>query len=127
MDPVLLIWMGLSAVCIAFLLPWVLDQADRPAAIVVTGCAAMMLALAWRIASAPPLLLGDDLEAEQIVDRETRAIRTGKACFFAIGASAMFLIFSGSSVGSPIMLLGLVLAVWILLYARRLGRTPLIS
>jgi len=126
-DPVLLIWIGLAAVSALFLIPWVLDQADRVAAIVVTGCAATMVAVAWRIASAPPLLLGHDLEAEQIVDRETRATRTGIACFFAVAASAVFLSFSGSSVAPAIMLLAFGLTVWTRLYARRLGRTPLAS
>ncbi len=126
-DPVLLVWMGLAAVSTLFLLPWVLDQADRVAAIVVTGCAATMVAVAWRIATAPPLLLGDDLEAEQIVDRETRTTRTGMACFFAVAASAVFLGFNASSVAPAILLLGFGLATWMLLYARRLGRTPLVS
>jgi len=126
-DPVLLIWVVLAAVSALLLVPWVLVQTDRVAAIVVTGCAATMVAVAWRIASAPPLLLGDDLEAEQIVDRETRATRTGKACFLAIAASAVFLSFSGSSVASAMILLGLGLFAWMRLYAHRLSRTPLAS
>lgn len=126
-DPVLLIWVLLAAASTLFLIPWVLDQGERLAAIVVTGCAATMVALAWRIASAPPLLLGDDLEAEQVVDRETRVTRTGMACFFAVATSAVFLGFNGSDVGVPTMLLAFGLVAWFRLYARRLGRTPLTS
>ncbi len=126
-DRVLLIWMALAAVSTLFLIPLILAQADRVAAIVVTGCAAAMVAVAWRIATAPPLLLGDDLEAEQIVDRETRATRTGMACFFAVATSAVFLGFNGSAVAPAFLLLGFGLAAWMLLYARRLGRTPLVS
>ncbi len=126
-DPVLLIWIGAAAVSALALLPSVLVQADRMAAIVVTLCAATLVAAAWRIATAPPLLIGDDLEAEQVVDRETRAIRTGKACFFAIAASAMFLSFNGSPIASAIMIGDLGLFVWMRFYAHRLTRTPLAS
>lgn len=126
-DAVLLIWMSLAAVSVLLLIPWVLDQTDRAAAAVVIGCAATMVAVAWRIASAPPLLLGYDLEAEQLVDRETRATRTGMACFFAVAAAAVFLSFSGSAVAPAIMLLAFGLAVSMRLYARQLGRTPLAS
>lgn len=126
-DPVLLIWIVLAALSALLLVPWALARTDRFAAIIVTACAATMVAVAWRIANAPPLLLGNDLEAEQIVDRETRAIRTGKVCFFAIAASAMFLSFGGSSVASAIMILGLGLFIWVRWYAYRLSRTPLES
>ncbi len=126
-DPVLLIWIGVAALSSLLLVPWVLDEAGRVAAIVVIACAATMVALAWRIASAPPLLLGTDLEAEQIVDRETRATRTGAACFFAVAAVAVFLGFSRSPLAPSMLLLSFAMAAWSRVYARRLGRTPLAS
>ncbi len=126
-DPVLLIWVGLAAVSALFLIPWVLDPAVRAAAIMVSVCVSTMFAVAWRIATAPPLLLGNDLEAEQIVDRETRATRTGMVCFFAEAATFVFLSFSGSSLAPAMVLLVFGLYAWTRLYARQLARTPLAS
>jgi hypothetical protein len=126
-DPVLLIWIGLATVSTFSLIPWILDQADRAAAIVVICCVAAMVAVAWRVASAPPLLLGSDLEAEQVVDRETRTTRTGMVSFFAVAAIAVFLSFNRSALTLAMLLLSFGLFAWMRLYARQLGRTPLAS
>jgi hypothetical protein len=124
-DPVLSIWIGVGLISALSLVPSVVDAGDRPAAIMVAGCAVAMLAVAWRIAIAPPLLLGDDLEAEQVVDRETRATRTGAACFVAVAAVAVFFGFTGSSLSLVMLPLAFALFAWMRLYARQLGRTRL--
>jgi hypothetical protein len=126
-DPVLSIWIAFAAAATLLLIPWVLNEPNRAAAIVVAGCAAAILAVAWRIATAPPLLLGNDLEAEQVADRETRATRTGMACFFAVAAVAAFLGFNRSSLSPAMLLLGFGLFGWMRIYARQLSRTPLAS
>jgi hypothetical protein len=136
-DVILLIWIAVAAASALSLLPYVLEVRDRVAAILVAACVAAMLVVAWRIASAPPLLAGDDLDAEQIVDRETRAIRTGNACFLAIAAVAAFNGFTGpADVSSSntfhwsvlaMLILAFGIFAWRSLYARHLSRTPLPS
>lgn len=135
-DAVLLAWIAMAAVSALSLIPYVLEGADRVAAILVCACVAAMLLVAWRIASAPPLLAGDDLDAEQVVDRETRATRTGNACFLAIAAVAVFNGFTGPVEASATSHFSIVVAtfvvaagllVWKSAYARRLSRTPLAS
>jgi hypothetical protein len=134
-DPVLASWIALAAIASLFLIPWIFDEAVREAAIVVAICAAAMLVVAWRIASAPPLLFGNDLKAEQVVDRETRAIRTGNTCFLTVAAVVTFVGFSGDSAAlhyrGDIVLAMLVLSfglyAWSRIHARRLARTPLAS
>jgi hypothetical protein len=61
------------------------------------------------------------------VDLETRATRTGMACFFAVAVTFVFLSFSGSSLAPAFVALAFGLVAWSRLYARRLGRVPLAS
>lgn len=132
-DPVLLVWITIAAVSSLSLLPYVITGTDRVAAVLVSACVAAILVVAWRIASAPPLLAGDDLDAEQVVDRETRATRTGNACFLAIAAVAVFNGYTNPAEAGafrfPIVTATLLVAfgvfVWKSIYARRLSRTPL--
>ncbi|MBV9270913.1 MAG: hypothetical protein JO165_07465, partial [Candidatus Eremiobacteraeota bacterium] len=115
------------------LIPWLLNDSYRIAAAFVTVCVLIMVFVAWRIASAPPLLFGDDLAAEQVVDRETRAIRTGNTCFLTVGSVAIFVGFIGGQQGFidhrfvvwTLQLLWIGLLAWKSIYARRLSRTPL--
>lgn len=135
-DPVLLTWIGLSAASSLLLVPWMLDNATRASAILVELCVVAMLVVAWRVASAPLLLFGGDLEAEQVVDRETRVNRTGNACFVAVAAVSVSIGFIGAPsptadyryamVLATLALCG-VLVSWKSIYARRLARTPLAS
>jgi len=134
-DPVLLTWIGLAAISALLLAPYFLVKEDRLAAIVVAGCVVMMALVAWRIASAPPILFGNDLEAEQVVDRETRAIRTGLTCTLAVGTVFVFACFVGASpsiaynriaiLATPVVWAGM--WIWQSIYARRLSRTTLAS
>jgi hypothetical protein len=139
-DPVLLTWIALTGASALALVPWLLDPAYRFAAVIAAGCVLTMLWLAWRIASAPPLLFGNDLQAEQVVDRETRAIRTGKTCFLTLCAVTVFtsfvglpfhfvvygITYHGINVLAPALLvLCAALWMWKSFYVRHLTRTPL--
>lgn len=135
-DPVIVTWMLLTLLSSLALVPYVLDRTLLIAAIPVAACVATTLAIAWRIATAPPILLGDDLAAEQVVDRETRAIRTGNTCFLAVAAIASFTGFIGGEMNLanyriatcvPLLVLAFGLLAWRSLYARRLTRAPLAS
>jgi len=134
-DPVLLIWIVLTAASAFELTPWLLEPAYRIAAVIVAVCVLIMVVVAWRIASAPPLLFGNDLAAEQVVDRETRTLRTGNACFLAIATVAIFDAFVGGQQGFidhrftiwGLLLLCAALFVWKRIYARHLTRSPLTS
>ena len=134
-DPVLMAWITATAATAFVLVPWLLDQPYRFAAVVVAVCVAMMVVVAWRIASASPLLFGDDLEAEAAVDRETRAVRTGNACFLSMAAVTIFVAFVGGQRGFidhrfvvwGLEFLCVSLYLWKSLYARRLSRIPLRS
>jgi hypothetical protein len=135
MDPVLVTWIALTATTSLVLIPWLLDEAYRTAAVIVTICVLTMVVVAWRVASAPPLLFGNDVEAEQVVDRETRAIRTGNTCILTVGSVAIFVGFIG---GTPpfinhhvivwaMILLWVLLLTWRSIYTRRVSQTPLAS
>ncbi|MEO6835578.1 MAG: hypothetical protein ABI231_06690 [Candidatus Tumulicola sp.] len=129
-DPVLATWIGLTALYSLLLIPWILDDVYRGVAIIVAACVVTMVVVAWRIATAPPLLFGNDLEAEQVVDRETRANRTGTTCFFANVTVFVFIGFVWGPAIPEMAALALVwvgLLVWKSLYARHLSRTPLAS
>ncbi len=134
-DPVLIIWIGLTGVSSLFLIPWLLDSAYRVAGMIVMLCVLTMTVVAWRIASAPPLLFGKDLEAEEVVDRETRVIRTGNACLLTVIAVMLFIAFMGGQQGFidhrfevwGLQILWIALFAWARLYARHLTRTPFTS
>lgn len=128
-DPILAAWMALAGAASLALVPWLESDAYRVSTGVVAFCVLVMLGIAWRIASAPPLLFGSDVEAEEVVDRETRAIRTGNTCVLALGAVFFFMAFVGAdvrfSLAVVIVLLGL--WAWKSVYSRHLSRTPLTS
>jgi hypothetical protein len=134
-DPVLFTWVALTGVAGFALVPWVLEGAYRLPAVVVAVCVVTMVAVAWRIASAPPLLFGNDVAAEQVVDRETRALRAGGACFLTLAAVSIFVAFAGGQQGFidhryeiwGLQLSCFVLFAWSRLYARHVARTPLAS
>ena len=135
-DPVLLIWIAIAFIASLSVAPSIIEGTNRGAAIVVTACAVMMLAVAWRIASAAPLLIGDDLAAAQAVDRETRVTRTGNTCFFTVAAAGAFNGFTGYagtsfSAGSnravvlAMLIIAALLLLWKSIYVRRMSRMPL--
>lgn len=134
-DPVLVSWIVLSGATALMLIPWLFEPTYRIAAVVVAACVFVMLAVAWRIATAPPLLFDNDLEAEQVVDHETRILRTGNTCVLTVGTVAIFNAFISDQQGFidrrftvwGLLLLWVVLLAWRSIYARRLTGTPLTS
>ena len=130
LDPVLMTWIALTAASSLLLVPWLLDPPYRIAALLVAVCVLTMVGVAWRVASAPPLLFGNDLEAEQVVDRETRAIRTGNSCVLTVGTVLVFVAFLGGAMdnhyaGAALAALAAVCVVifaWKSIYARQLSR-----
>lgn len=134
-DPVLITWITLTGAASFALIPWLLDGTYRTAALVVAVCVLIMVAVVWRVATAPPLLFGNDLAAEEVVDRETRTLRTGNACFLTLCAATIFIAFAGGQQGYishkyeiwGLQFLSFALLAWSRFYARHVTRTPLTS
>lgn len=129
LNPVLMTWISLTAASSLSLIPWLLDQTNRIAAGLVAVCVLAMVGVAWRVASAPPLLFGNDLDAEQVVDRETRAIRTGNSCILTVGTVLAFDAFLGVNpyAAAAMAAVWIVIFAWKSIYARRLSRLSLTS
>ena len=127
LDPVLMVWIVLAVGSSLSVVPYVLGGPDRTTALVVAACVVVMAIVAWRIASAPPLLSGDDLEAEQIVDRETRALRTGNTCVVMVATSSTFIGLEGDFRMPATLTVFVAIFIWKSLYARQLSRTPIAS
>jgi hypothetical protein len=95
-------------------------------------CALVMAGIAWRIASAPVQLRGDDVQSERLRDRASRSLRAGMSAVLAIGSIFVFLSFVNASLPTvpPLQrMLPLVsfvtwaaLWAWVMLYWRRLNR-----
>lgn len=128
-DPVLLVWIAMTALSSLALVPWFFDETYRISAAIVALCVLAMLGIAWRVMTAPPILFGNDIEAEQVVDRETRTLRTGNACLIAMAAIFVFQAFVGTRRYEGLIILPVFLGmmVWKTIYARRVSRTPLTS
>jgi hypothetical protein len=124
-DPVLLVWIALGALSMVVFVPSMLVAEQRFAASIVAISVALMIFLAWRIATAPTLLTGDDVEAELVVDRTRRIRRTGSIAMVAIAAASFY---AAIGVGSKtLFLVGMalyaVIAVWLMIYLRATSRT----
>lgn len=128
-DPVLAAWVGVAAASTALVLPSLLAGNDRISALAVTACCLAMTAVAWRIATAPALLSGDDVEAELLLDRTRRIRRTGLVCMIAIGSAFFFAVAAGEppNYGYTGIFVWAMLGVWLFVYLRRLYRAPLPS
>jgi hypothetical protein len=131
-DRIPAIWAVVAALSAAMVTPYILEESNRVAASIVGACAIAMAAIAWRIASAPLQLLGDDPEAELAADRASRARRTYITSALAVGSVFVFANFVNptSGVDTPVerAVRFLVLLVWVGLvfwgtfYVRRLDR-----
>ncbi|MGB6984946.1 MAG: hypothetical protein WBD74_03095 [Candidatus Aquilonibacter sp.] len=128
-DPVLLTWIALAAASTLLLAPSMFVANQRAVAgTVAISCVAMVI-LAWRIASAPRLLSGDDVEAEVLLDRTRRIRRTGLVCITAVGCASFYAsIAEGSMNFSAIGLaVWFALIVWLIVYLRIASRTLVLS
>ncbi len=66
--------------------------------IVVAASTLILGFVAWRVASAPALLLGDDLEFEKAVDDRLRICRANSAALLACFPAYLFVVFASVSV-----------------------------
>ncbi len=124
-DPVLLTWIALAAASTLLLLPSLIVASDRVSAVpVALSCVAMVL-LAWRVATAPRLLSGDDVEAEFLLDRMRRIRRTGSVCFTAVACASFYTAVDKESINLSAVgyIVFIALIVWMLVYLRLASRT----
>lgn len=91
------IWIGVTALATTAPLLWfVLGSAGRvqeliAQALITWLCALAIVAIAWRIASAPMQLTGEDPHAEQLRERVLRARKAAISCAVALGIVNAFI------------------------------------
>jgi hypothetical protein len=124
-DPVLLVWIAFAALSTLLVVPSITVAEQRAAAGSVALSVVVMVFLAWRIATAPTLLSGDDIEAELVVDRTRRIRRTGGVAMVAVAAA---LVYAGIGAGSRSLSLAgfalyAVIGIWLMVYLRLVSRT----
>jgi len=76
-------------------LAYVIRAQDALAAVLVSASAAVMLALASRVASLPPLLIGDDVAVEEALDEHIRTARAAGLILLAGATLYVFASFTG--------------------------------
>jgi hypothetical protein len=127
-------WVAIAAFSPLMLAPYVVLDEQRAAALMVGACAFGMAGIAWRIASAPIRLEGEDIQSERLRDVATRSLKVGLTAVVAIGTIFVFISFVNVSLAavSPLQqnvlfmssLTWIVMLAWVSLYARLLyGRT----
>ncbi|HET9095139.1 MAG TPA: hypothetical protein VFN37_00635 [Candidatus Baltobacteraceae bacterium] len=124
------IWVAIAAASVLMLAPYALHGQERAAALVVGICALVMSGIAWRIASAPVQLYGEDIRAERLRDRAWRSRKAGVSAVIAVGCIYAFMSFANSGVPAVMpwqrLLLHVSLVVWaalgvsVVLYSRYL-------
>jgi multisubunit Na+/H+ antiporter MnhB subunit len=87
------VWVALAVASVLPLTPYVLLNEERAAAAIVGICALVMAAIAWRIASAPVMLYGEDVESERRRDRSSRTRKAGVTAVIAMGSVMVFISF----------------------------------
>jgi len=116
-DRIPAIWTVVAALSAAMLTPYIFEESNRVSALIVGACALVMAAIAWRIASAPLQLLGNDPEAEREADRASRARRTLITSVLAVGTIFVFANFGNPTSGAeaPVehAVRGLAFFVWV--------------
>ena len=126
------VWVAIAVASVLMLVPYAMLKEQRAGAVMVGICALVMAGIAWRIASAPVQLRGDDVQSERLRDRASRSLRAGMSAVLAIGSIFVFLSFVNASLPTvpPLQrMLPLVsfvtwaaLWAWVMLYWRRLNR-----
>lgn len=92
-DIVPTVWVALAVAAGLMLAPYVILNEQRVAAAIVAVCAFVMAGIAWRIASAPRQLFGEDLQYERMRDRYSRARKSGVTAVVAMGTIMVFMSF----------------------------------
>lgn len=85
-------------------MPYVLLDEQRIAALLVGFCVLAMAAIAWRVASAPAQLAGEDVRSERVRDRTMRGVRSGITAVLAVGSVFVFISFENADLPSVIPL-----------------------
>ncbi|MGH7728628.1 MAG: hypothetical protein ACREM2_07555, partial [Vulcanimicrobiaceae bacterium] len=126
------IWIASAAAAALLTIPYVVLAEERAAAAIVGICSLVMAYIAWRIASAPVQLAGEDIAAERGRDRAIRLRRVGLTTVVAIGNVFVFTSFVNAELPFVTTAQRAVhmtsLAAWVALwawqawYVRRLGR-----
>ena len=136
-DRVPTVWIAITLLATLTLVPYVLGGVDVVPASIAVACALAMVAIAWRVASAPTQLTGEDCQGdpqtEHLRDRASRARRTGLTCVVAIGSIALFIGFVNATppaVGGlgritviEMLLVWAALWVWQAWYVRRVSQS----
>jgi hypothetical protein len=119
-DPILLVWMALAAGSTLVLAPALLAASTRVSALVVVVCCIAMILVAWRIATAPRLLAGDDVEAELQLDRTRRIRRTGLVAMVSVGCVSFYAAIGEGSIQLWAAAFGIwiALGLWMIAYLR---------
>ena len=92
-DVVPTVWVALAVAAGLMLMPYVILDEQRVAAVIVAVCALLMAGIAWRIASAPRQLFGEDIRYERMQDRYSRTRKAGLTALIAMGSIMVFISF----------------------------------
>lgn len=87
------VWVSLAAAAGLLVAPYVILGEERVAAVVVAVCAFLMAGIAWRIATAPRQLFGQDVRYERMRDRFSRTRKAGVTAVVAMGSIMVFIVF----------------------------------
>jgi hypothetical protein len=131
-DLVPAVWVALTVATGLMLAPYVFLGVQRVAAVIVAFCAFVMAGIAWRIASAPRQLFGEDVRCERMRDRYSRTRKVGLIAVIAMGTIMVFISFVNYNLPTVLPLQRTLLSVswwtWalsgvsLLLYCTYLGR-----
>jgi hypothetical protein len=131
-DVVPTVWVALAVAAGLMLAPYVFLGEQRVAAVIVGFCAFVMAGIAWRIASAPRQLYGEDVRYERIRDRYSRTRKAGVTAVLAMGTIMVFISFVNYNLPTVLpfqrTLLGVSWWTWalsgvsLMLYCTYLGR-----
>ena len=110
-DALPIVWIATAAASAFMLAPYVVLGEEPVAASFVALCALATAAFAWRVATAPEQLAGNDVRAERKADRALRGMRAGVASVLAIGSIMVFMSFENSSLPSVLPLQRTLLSV----------------
>ncbi len=123
-DAVPTVWVTIAAISPLMLTPYVILREQLAAAFMVGFCALVMATMAWRLASSPVQLAGENLQLERMRERAWRSKSAGLTAVIAVGSVMAFIGFVNAdspvvtAVQRDLRLVSLVvwamLAVWVL-------------
>lgn len=101
-DAVPTVWVAITVASVLMLAPYVILAEQRTAALMVGTCVLAMAVIAWRVASAPVQLKGEDIQFERVRERASRSRKAGMSAVVALGSVMVFVGFV--NVGLPAVL-----------------------